>query len=109
MAERESLFPCRECGRWFSLRKDGRIPLHRPIKGARRKFAGKWCYGASTRPKWKNALIGLNARIVGFSTDGAAAQDFVAHVCLDIENGPRVFFQADDPNAKWRIVEEPRG
>lgn len=104
-----TLFPCRECGRWFALRKDGRIPLHKPAKDARRTFAGKWCFGASTKPKWKHALIGLNARIVGHSIDGHVGTDSVAHICLDIENGPRVFFQANDPSAKWRIVEEPRG
>lgn len=35
--------------------------------------------------------------------------EFVAHVCLDIEDGPRVFFQATDSEAVLRIVEEPRG
>jgi hypothetical protein len=52
-------------------------------------------------------LIGQHARIVGYSTEGHVGTDSVAHICLDIENGPRVFFQADDPNAKWVIVEEP--
>jgi hypothetical protein len=56
----------------------------------------------------ENDLIGKQATIVGFSTDGAPDQDFVAHVCLDIEDGPRVFFQATSPDATWRIVEEPR-
>lgn len=56
----------------------------------------------------ENDLIGKTAKIVGLSTDGAPEQDFVAHICLDIEDGPRVFFQATDPNVVLRIVEEPR-
>ena len=102
-----SLFPCRECGRWFKLRKDGRIPMHRPERG-RRTFARKWCNGSSLRPKWRHALIGQKATIVGHSTEGDAGTDTVAHVCLDIEGGPRVFFQAENPAVKLRIVEEPR-
>ena len=60
-------------------------------------------------------LIGKKATIVGYSETGeseATVSDrlnFVAHVCLDIEDGPRVFFQATDPLAKLRIVEEQRG
>lgn len=57
-------------------------------------------------------LIGKKATIVGYSEtgdDSRADLGFVAHVCLDIEDGPRVFFQATDPKATWRIVEEPRG
>lgn len=53
-------------------------------------------------------LIGKTATIVGLSTDGAPEQDFIAHICLDIEDGPRVFFQATDPTVVLRIVEEPR-
>jgi hypothetical protein len=56
-------------------------------------------------------LIGKKATIVGYSETGDDRTElgFVAHVCLDIEDGPRVFFQAVDPKATWRIVEEPRG
>jgi hypothetical protein len=55
-------------------------------------------------------LIGKKATIVGYSGTGDDREElgFVAHVCLDIEDGPRVFFQATDPTHIWRIVEEPR-
>lgn len=56
-------------------------------------------------------LIGKKATIVGYSESGdgdGPELGFVAHVCLDIEDGPRVFFQATDTKAEWRIVEEPR-
>lgn len=57
-------------------------------------------------------LIGKKATIVGYSETGAKLDDgteFVAHVCLDIEDGPRVFFRAADAGDTWRLVEEPRG
>jgi hypothetical protein len=56
-------------------------------------------------------LIGKKATIVGYSETGdedGPELGFVAHVCLDIEDGPRIFFQATDTKATWRIVEEPR-
>jgi hypothetical protein len=61
------------------------------------------------RPDHAHNLIGKRATIVGYSEDGAPlSRDFVAHICLDIEDGPRVFFQASDPAHFWRIVVEPR-
>lgn len=54
-------------------------------------------------------LIGKKATIVGYSTDGSVEHGFIAHVCLDIEDGPRVFFEATTESAELRIVEEPRG
>jgi hypothetical protein len=55
-------------------------------------------------------LIGKKATIVGYSETGDDREDlgFVAHVCLDIEDGRRVFFQATEPKSTWRIVVEPR-
>lgn len=55
-----------------------------------------------------DGLIGKRATIVGFSTDGSPDHGFVAHVCLDIEDGPRVFFEATNESHEWRIAEEPR-
>ncbi len=55
----------------------------------------------------RHPLIGRTATIVGYSEEGDAP-DAVAHVCLDIDGGPRVFFQATDPDVVLRIVEEPR-
>ena len=57
----------------------------------------------------EHSLIGRKATIVGYSETGDdRGGDFVAHVCLDIEDGPRVFFQATDPRSTWQIIEEPR-
>lgn len=56
-------------------------------------------------------LIGRKATILGYSVTGATVDggtEFVAHIGLDIEDGPRVFFQATSPDDVWRIVEEPR-
>jgi len=55
-----------------------------------------------------NGLIGKRATIVGFSTDGSPDHGFIAHVCLDIEDGPRVFFETTNESHSLRIVEEPR-
>lgn len=56
-------------------------------------------------------LIGRKATIVGYSESGdrvSSDNESVAHICLDIEDGPRVFFQATDPDVVLRFVEEPR-
>jgi hypothetical protein len=55
----------------------------------------------------KPHLIGRTATIVGYSMEGDETTDSVAHICLDVNDGPRVFIQAVDPNMKLRIVEEP--
>ena len=55
-------------------------------------------------------LIGRKATIVGYSETGdrvSPDNEAVAHICLDIEDGARVFFQATDPDVVLRIVEEP--
>lgn len=56
-------------------------------------------------------LIGKKATIVGYSTEGdrvSPDNEAVAHICLDIEDGPRIFFQATDPDVVLTIIEEPR-
>lgn len=56
-------------------------------------------------------LIGKTAKIVGYSTEGdriSPDNEAVAHICLDIEDGPRVFFQAVSPDSVMEIIEEAR-
>lgn len=55
-------------------------------------------------------LIGKNVKIVGLSTDGSgrAKGDFVAHICLDLEDGRRIFVQATETDDTWKIVEDRR-
>jgi len=58
-----------------------------------------------------SGLIGRRGKVVGYSLSGDRVSDdneAVAHICLDLDNGPRVFLQAEDPDAKWEIKEEPR-
>lgn len=54
-------------------------------------------------------LIGKTARIVGIDTSPHAHdfQDFCAHICLDIEGGPRVFVEVLRDGG-LRIADEPR-
>jgi hypothetical protein len=74
------------------------------------QVCGRVAAWGETKERTKPGLIGKKATIVGYSETGDDREElgFVAHVCLDIEDGPRVFFQATDPKATWRIVEEPR-
>ncbi len=49
-------------------------------------------------------LIGKTVTIVGIDTGGGAGQDdFVSHICFDLEDGRRVFVQATDPGHTWEI------
>ena len=66
-------------------------------------------FGRSKEPR-SLTLIGRKATIVGYSDKGDSVSpdnEAVAHICLDIEGGMRVFFEATDPAHEWRIVEEP--
>lgn len=59
----------------------------------------------------KPPLIGRRATIVGYSEDADPERNFIAHVCLDVDDGPRVFFEAifdGAVGAVLRVVEEPR-
>ena len=47
----EARRPCRHCLHVFRLRKDGRVPMHRPNRDTKRTWAGVYCYGAGLRPK----------------------------------------------------------
>lgn len=54
-------------------------------------------------------IIGKRATIVGFDTSAHDSSEtpFVAHICLDIEDGPRLFFEAY-PGTGLYLFQEPR-
>lgn len=55
-------------------------------------------------------LIGKKATIVGLALEGDnLGEDYtVAHICLDIEGGPRIFIEAYEWTVALKLTEEPR-